>query len=454
MSSAFRYPESHVFYRRLRDEMKMIVRGDGIYLYDSDGKEYIDLTSGIGVNNLGHGHPAILEAVHGQADKFLHTCFQVGMYESYLTLADRLHQLTPGEFKKKTFFVTSGAEAVEGAVKFARAYTGRDAVISLHLAFHGRTFYALQLTSRAKPYRDGFGPLAAPIHRIPFPYVYRFRGEDPQACVQASLDALDALFQCELPPEAFAALIFEPIQGEAGIVVPPDDFFQRLAEICRTHGILLIADEVQTGYGRTGKMFACEHEGVTPDIMCLAKGITGGYLPLAATLTTKKIFDGFCFDYKDQKTFFHGHTYTGNPLCCAAALANLEVFKKGKVLDKLQPKIKFLSQRLEMFYNLSHVGDVRQKGFMVGIELVKNRQTKEPYPWAEKVGARVCQEVRKKGLILRPLGNVIVIMPPLAMTVKELDKLLDITYWAIEKVTGSLIEEGLQYRLPSDPITD
>ena len=168
--------------------------------------------------------------------------------------------------------------------------------------------------------------------------------------------------------------------------------------------------------------------------MCLAKGLTAGYLPLAATLTTRRIFDGFCFDYKDQKTFFHGHTYTGNPLACAAALANLEVFGKERTLAKLAPKIKFLSQHLQMFYNLPHVGDVRQRGFMVGIELVRNRETKEPYSWTEKIGVRVCQEVRKHGVILRPLGNVIVLMPPLSMTVAELDHLLDVTYRAIERV--------------------
>jgi adenosylmethionine-8-amino-7-oxononanoate aminotransferase len=182
-------------------------------------------------------------------------------------------------------------------------------------------------------------------------------------------------------------------------------------------------------------MFSCQNEHVTPDIMCVAKGITGGYLPLAATLTTKKIFDGFCFDHKDQKAFFHGHTYTGNPLCCAAALANIKVFRKEKVLEKLQPKIKFLSRRLQMFYNLAHVGDVRQRGFMVGIELVKDRAAKTPYLWEEKIGARVCREARTKGVILRPLGNVIVLMPPLAMTQKELEQLLKVTYWAIEKVT-------------------
>jgi len=182
-------------------------------------------------------------------------------------------------------------------------------------------------------------------------------------------------------------------------------------------------------------MFAGEHEKVTPDFLCLAKGITGGYLPLAATLTTKRVFDGFVFDYKDQKTFFHGHTFTGNPLACAAALANLEVFRKERVLKRLQPKIKYLSKKLKMFYNLSLVGEVRQKGFMVGIELVRDRRTQEPFSWEEKIGVKVCQKVRERGVILRPLGNVIVLMPPLSISFKELNTLLDVTYWAIKEVT-------------------
>ena len=202
----------------------------------------------------------------------------------------------------------------------------------------------------------------------------------------------------------------------------------------KKYDVFLIADEVATGFGRTGKMFACEHENVSPDILCLAKGLTGGYLPLAATLTTQKIYDGFVFNYKDQKTFFHGHTYTGNPLACAAALANLEIFEKERVLEKLAPKIKYLAQKLQMFYNLGSVGDVRQKGFMAGIELV-DPKTRKPFDWEQRVGARVCEEARKYGVILRPLGNVIVLMPPLSIAVDELDKLLDAVYHAIEMVT-------------------
>ena len=197
----------------------------------------------------------------------------------------------------------------------------------------------------------------------------------------------------------------------------------------------MIADEVAVGFGRTGKMFACEHEMVQPDILCLAKGITGGYLPLAATLTTEKIYSGFLGDYKEKKTFFHGHTYTGNPLACRAALANLDVFKKEQVIEKIQGKIEFFHARLHKFWDLPHVGDIRQKGLLAGIELVKNKKTKEPYAWAEKIGVRVIQETRRRGVILRPLGDVIVIMPPLSISVPEIEQLLSFTMEAISKVT-------------------
>lgn len=232
-----------------------------------------------------------------------------------------------------------------------------------------------------------------------------------------------------------AALIVEPlVQGAAGMVVWPEGLLKRMKELCEQNEVFLIADEVATGFGRTGKMFACEYEGVVPDFLCLAKGLTGGTLPLAATLTTKKVFDGFLFAMKDQKTFFHGHTYTGNPLACAAALANLNVFSVEHTLSRLQPKIVFLTEKLKKFAQLPHVGHVRQKGLMVGIELVKDKQSKEPFALEEKMGIAVCQQVRQRGVILRPLGNVIVLMPPLAISKRELDYLLQVVYRAIENL--------------------
>ena len=224
------------------------------------------------------------------------------------------------------------------------------------------------------------------------------------------------------------------------MLVWPKGVLKEMERLCRKYDILLIADEVATGFGRTGTMFACEQEGVRPDLLCVAKGLTGGYLPLAATLTTERIYQGFLFDYTEQKTFFHGHTYTGNPLACRAALANLQIFEKDRTLEKLQPKINLLSERLKMFYNLPFVGDIRQKGFMVGIELVRDKLSKEAFPWQQQIGIKVCREARSHGVMLRPLGNVIVLMPPLVITADELENLLNITFRAIETVGKGIMK--------------
>lgn len=233
-----------------------------------------------------------------------------------------------------------------------------------------------------------------------------------------------------------AALIIEPlVQGAAGMLLQPPGYLKKIRQLCTDNDILMIADEVATGFGRTGRMFACEHEKVAPDILTTAKGITGGYLPLAATLTTREIYSGFLGDYPELRTFFHGHSYTGNPLACAAAIANIDLFKKEKTLEKLQTKIASLSKQLKNFRELEHVGDIRQKGFMVGIELVRNKLTREPYLVEEKIGIRVSQECRGQGLIIRPLGNVIVLMPPLAISMRELQHLTDIVHASVRQVT-------------------
>jgi adenosylmethionine-8-amino-7-oxononanoate aminotransferase len=233
-----------------------------------------------------------------------------------------------------------------------------------------------------------------------------------------------------------AALVIEPLmQGAAGMLVQPRGFLKKIRELCTRYGVLLIADEVATGFGRTGSMFACEQEGVSPDILCAAKGITGGYLPLAATMTTEKIYRGFLGRHEELKTFFHGHTYTGNPLACAAALASLDLFRKEKTLSRLRPKIKLLRRGLERFKELEHVGEVRQAGFMVGIELVRDRETREPYPIEQKTGIKVVLECRRHGVIIRPLGNVIVLMPPLSISAAQLKRLIEVVYQSVRTVT-------------------
>jgi adenosylmethionine-8-amino-7-oxononanoate aminotransferase len=225
------------------------------------------------------------------------------------------------------------------------------------------------------------------------------------------------------------------VQGAAGMLMQPEGFLRGVRALCDHYGVFLIADEVAVGFGRTGKMFACEHEGVTPDILCLAKGISGGYLPLAATVTSEEIFDGFLGEFMENKTFFHGHTYTGNPLACAVAIASLELFEKERIIENLQPKITFLKNKLAAFKNLSHVGDIRQRGLMVGIELVADRNTREGLPVADRTGHQVILEARKRGVMIRPLGDIIVLMPPLAMSIEELDRLCEATYESIRVVT-------------------
>lgn len=393
--------------------------GRGAHLQDVDGREYIDLTSGIGVNNLGHAHPAVVEAVRRQAGELMHSCFQVGMYEHYLDVAERLHRLTPGAFAKKTFLANSGAEAIEGAVKFARAFTRREAVITFQYAFHGRTFYALRLTGRAKPYRWGFGSLGGEVHRIPFPNTYRSTaGPDPETCMQAALRSLEELFLTELPPEAFAALLFEPILGEGGIVVPPQDFFRRIAEICRRSGILLIADEVQTGIGRTGRFAAVEAFSVEPDLLVFAKSLGFG-LPLAAVTGRAEVLDAL-------PPGGLGGTMGGNPLACAACIAGLDVLETEGLSEKASEKGRRTMDRLlQIQQGCKLVGDVRGLGLMIGLELVTDRMTKEP---AIEQTKRVAVRCRERGVLILyggPLQNIVRLLPPLTIGDDELDQAID-----------------------------
>ena len=422
----------------LADEPLVIDRAKGSYLIDTQGRRYLDGVSSLWVNVHGHGNRIVNARIREQLNKLEHSTLLGLSNTPSIELARKLTSIAPKGLSK-VFYSDNGSTAVEVAIKIAYQYwqntrhTKKKYIAHLANSYHGDTLGSVSVGGIElfhKIYRD----LIFKTIKVDFPDCYRApKGKKYPDYALECLDRFEAMLKKK--HKQIAALIIEPIvQGAAGMIMWPKGILKRMAGLCRKHDVFFIADEVATGFGRTGTMFACQQEGVSPDILCLAKGLTAGYLPLAATLTTRRIFDGFCFDYKDQKTFFHGHTYTGNPLACAAALANLEVFGKERTLAKLAPKIKFLSQHLQMFYNLPHVGDVRQRGFMVGIELVRNRETKEPYSWTEKIGVRVCQEVRKHGVILRPLGNVIVLMPPLSMTVAELDHLLDVTYRAIERV--------------------
>ena len=423
----------------LNEEPLVIDEAKGVWLKDTQGRKYIDGVSSLWVNIHGHGKKEIDSALKQQINKLSHSTMLGLSNTPAVELAQKLVRIAPAGLEK-VFYSDNGSTSVEIAIKMAYQYwqnqgmKNKTRIAHLANSYHGDTLGSVSVGGIGlfhKVYRN----LVFKTLQIEFPDCYRApRGKKYPDYAFECVGRMEQTFRQE--KNRIAAFVVEPIvQGAAGMIVWPQGVLRQMAEICKRYDILFIADEVATGFGRTGKMFACEHEAVRPDFLCMAKGLTGGYLPLAATLATKKVFDGFLFPYKDQKTFFHGHTYTGNPLCCAAALANLEVFAKEKTLQQLQPKIKYLSERLKEFARMEHVGDIRQKGFMAGIELVWDKKTKEPFPWEDRAGVQVCQEVRKRGVILRPLGNVIVLMPPLAITKAELGQLLDVMYWAIEKIT-------------------
>ncbi|MFH2033096.1 MAG: adenosylmethionine--8-amino-7-oxononanoate transaminase [Candidatus Margulisiibacteriota bacterium] len=372
----------------------IIKEGKGSYLYDTDGNKYLDGISSLWVIVHGHRKKELDQAVKDQLGKVAHTTLLgLGNVPS-IELAEQLIKLMPKGLDK-VFYSDSGSTAVEIALKIAFQASGKKKFITLKNAYHGDTIGSVSVGGM-----DLF-------HKIYKPLLFK--------AWKVSTDLAEIERVMIKYHKQTAAMIVEPlIQGAAGMLLQPPKFLKNIRHLCRKYGILLIFDEVATGFGRTGKMFAMEHDGVVPDILCLAKGITGGYLPLAATITSQEVFDAF-----GEETFFHGHTYTGNPLACAAALANLKIFKKEKTLQKLQPKIKLLSKRLKEFEKLPQVKEARQCGFMVGIELKKDN------------AQQVILEARKRGAILRPLGKVIVLMPPLSISKAELSKLLDITHHSI-----------------------
>ena len=424
----------------LAEEPLIIERGRGSYLIDTQGNKYLDGVSSLWVNLHGHGNPALDRALKEQINKISHSTMLGLANVPAIELAKKLVDIAPHGLEK-VFYSDNGSTAVEVAIKMVYQYwqnkglKNKTKIAHLANAYHGDTLGSVSVGG-IDLFHKVYNRLTFDTLFMPFSDGYHVpKGKKFPDYAFECVDKMEGVFKTS--HQKIAALVVEPIvQGAAGMLIWPEGVLKRMRELCTKYDIFLIADEVATGFGRTGKMFACGHENITPDLLCLAKGITGGYLPLAATLTTKKVFDGFLFDYKEQKTFFHGHTYTGNPLACAAALANLEIFEQNKVLEKLQPKIAYLSEKLKVFNHLICVGDIRQKGFMVGIELVKNKETKEPFVWEEKIGVRVCQEARSRGVILRPLGNVIVLMPPLSIAKNEMDQLLDVTFWAIQKITG------------------
>ncbi|MBI4965839.1 MAG: adenosylmethionine--8-amino-7-oxononanoate transaminase [Desulfomonile tiedjei] len=425
----------------LQSDSLVIERADGNYLIDTKGRRYLDGVSSLWVNVHGHRKAQIDDAVIVQLGKVAHSTLLGLAAVPSIELAQKLVQVTP-EGLNRVFYSDSGSTAVEVALKIAFQYwknlghEKKRLFVTLSEAYHGDTIGSVSLGG-IDLFHSIFHPLLFQTLTIPTPFPYRSPELTPEQCRDRSLDHFRALATNRV--DEIAALVVEPlVQGAAGMIVHPKGFLKGLEEICREHHILLICDEVATGFGRTGKMFACEHEDVRPDMMALAKGLSGGYLPLAATLVTDEIHRAFLGQHTEYKTFFHGHSYTGNALACAAACACLDVFEQEEVLGKAPSKIALLAQVLkEQIEPLPHVGEIRQYGFMVGIELVEDPATRSPYPPELRMGARVTQNVRKYGVILRPLGDVVVLMPPLSITDGQIRELVAATAKSIKEICGS-----------------
>jgi adenosylmethionine-8-amino-7-oxononanoate aminotransferase len=392
----------------VEEEPLMIDRAEGVELIDTDGRRYLDGVSSLWCNVHGHRHPAIDEAVREQLDRVAHSTMLGLSHPGAAELAARLIEVAPPGLSR-VFYSDSGSTAVEVALKMAFQYwqhrggqhVRRASFICLEDAYHGDTVGSVSVGGM-ELFHSAFGPLLFETHHAP----------------PGDIEAMERLISTR--EEEVAAVVIEPlVQGAAGMITHPPGYLRAVRRLCDRHGLLLICDEVATGFGRTGTMFACEQEGVSPDLLCVAKGLTGGYMPLAATLATERIYEAFLGSYSEFKTFFHGHTYTGNPLACAAALASLEVFRRERTLVRLQPKIRLLSESLAEVEEMNEVSEVRQCGLMVGIDLGEH----DP---ELRLGNRVALEARKRGVIVRPLGDVIVLMPPLAISKQDLRRLVDV----------------------------
>jgi adenosylmethionine-8-amino-7-oxononanoate aminotransferase len=424
-----------------QEEPLIIERGSGSYLIDTEGKRYLDGTSSIWVNLHGHRHPALDRAIKRQLDKIAHSSLFGVSNPPAIRLARALIRIAPRGLTR-VFYSDDGSTAVEIALKMAIQYWQqrrpdagpKHTFLHLKLAYHGDTVGAVSV-GNIELFHSRFKSLLFPTLEADPPYCYRCPlNLTYPLCQMACLDPIERVLKEH--HRELAGFIIEPlVQAAAGMLTSPPGYLKRIRELCTKYDVLLIADEVATGFGRTGKMFACQHEGVTPDLMAISKGLTGGYMPLAATLTTDEIYKAFLGKYEDFKTFFHGHSYTGNPLGCAVALANIEVFQKEKTLARLQPKIKTMARLLRPLRQLPHVGDIRQRGFITAVELVENRHTRKPYPLEARIGHRVAMEARRRGLLLRPIGNVIILMPPLSTSLSELKRMAEMLHASIETAT-------------------
>jgi len=383
----------------------VIERGDGATVWDSEGRSYLDFVGGIGVLNLGHRHPRIVAAVRDQLDRFTHTCFQVTMYDGYLRLAERLNALAPGDFAKKTLLVTTGAEAVENAVKIARAATGRAGIVTFERGYHGRTYLALAMTGKTNPYKQNFGPFPGDVYRAPYPH------EANGWSTERALAALDSLFETSVAPDRVAAIVIEPVLGEGGFIPAPPRFLQALRALCDRHGIVLVADEIQSGFGRTGTMFAIEQSGIAPDLITVAKSLAGG-LPLAGVIGRASLMDA-------PLPGGLGGTYAGNPLACAAALATLDVFADEPILENARRIGEHIRRALDVMRaeDPDRIVDARGLGAMRALEFADAADAQ-----------RIVDAARERGLLLLKAGsgNVIRLLAPLVISDADLERGLEI----------------------------
>ncbi|MCC6424209.1 MAG: adenosylmethionine--8-amino-7-oxononanoate transaminase [Phycisphaerales bacterium] len=429
----------------LEDQPLVISSAQGMYLIDSDGNRYLDGISSLWCNVHGHRVRRIDQAIRDQLDRVAHTTMLGLASEPSIVLGERLMRIVPGNLKK-VFYSDAGATATEIAFKLAVQYwhnIGRpekNEFIGLAEAYHGDTTGAMSV-GRTTAFHKPYFPLLFKAHFAPTPFVYR-----PPAGVKEGASANQVRDFCLAELERvlqqhgrrIAAITIEPVvQGAAGMIVQPDGYLREVRRLADEYEVLLICDEVATGFGRTGRMFAVEHEDVLPDLMCVAKGITGGYLPLAATFATQPIFDAFLGQPWDGKTFYHGHTYTGNPLACAAALANLDLFEEQNLVQQVRQKGDELDILLQNLLPLKHVGDIRRKGLMVGVELVEDKTSRRPFDPHRRVGAEVCRRIRSHGIILRPLADTIVLMPPLALEMEDLRRIVDAMQIEIHRLDTS-----------------
>ncbi len=408
-----------------------IERALGALCWDTEGKRYIDFAGGIGALNVGHCHPRVVEAIKKQAERLIHTSFHVALYEGYIEVCEQLIKIAPGSGPKKAMLLNSGAEAVENAVKIARRYTGRPAIIAFELGFHGRTLMGMTLTGKEKPYKTGFGPFAPEVYHAPYPYPLRPpKGIAAQQTGAYALESIERMFKTQVAPERVAAMIVEPVLGEGGFVVPTPDFLPGLRALCDKHGIVLIVDEIQTGFGRTGKMFACEHTGVTPDLMTVAKSLAAG-MPLSAVVGKAKLFDAV-------EAGGLGGTYGGNPVACAAALAVFDIFKHQDLLARANAIGKQVTGRFEAIAKTTGiVGEVRGLAAMQAMELVRDRDTKEPLDDARLKA--IVTRCREQGLLIIKAGmynNVIRTLMPLVISDAELTEGLDILETCVKEAVA------------------